>query len=329
MRDRLTRFGVLLGILSLLGVQAMAQNDRRPIVGDFAAEFRRPDGHMDVDANIRALRAMGANTYFYLIWHKPTDWDDLPEFASAAERAGIDVWVYLIPWSETPLAKKSWGYSEPYRTDYVRWAEEVGRLSVGHRNIVGYVIDDFYTNSTQPDRFTVPYVRKMVDAGRRENPRLKFYPLVYFGQPWADFTARYGELIDGVVAAYPKSRLQVGNALAYLNDDAHGASVIVNFPRSTPSRAGDTGAVRADLRVRDAAHASISFYWDEGDQSEHRGYHQAFVSVDGRTVWKADTAGGGGDHVIHVDLSKAVKGKDKVRIELGVVEKQGVTRYPL
>ena len=188
---------------------------------------------------IEALKAMSANTYFYLIWHAPTDWDDLPDFAAAAEREGINVWVYLIPWSETPLVKKSWGYSEPYRTDYVRWAREIGKLSLQHKNIVGYVIDDFYTNSTQPDRFTTAYVREMVNAGKDVNPKLKFYPLVYFQQPWAEFVQRFGTLVDGVVAAYPKSRVQVGNALAYLNGDVHGASVIIDYPRSKPSRVGD------------------------------------------------------------------------------------------
>src|SRR6478735_2717678 len=73
---------------------------RKPILGDFAAEIRRPNGHIDIDANIQALKAMSANTYFYLIWHSASDWEDLPAFADAAAREGIDIWVYIIPWSE-------------------------------------------------------------------------------------------------------------------------------------------------------------------------------------------------------------------------------------
>jgi hypothetical protein len=305
---------------------------RKPILGDFAAEIRRPNGHIDIDANIQALKAMSANTYFYLIWHSASDWDDLPAFADSAAREGIDIWVYIIPWSETPQVKKSWGYSEPFRTDYVRWAQEIARVSIQHRNIVGYVIDDFYTNSTQPDRFTVPYVREMVDAGRRINPRLKFYPLVYFGQPWADFTERFGSLVDGVVAAYPKSRLQVGNALCYLNDQPHGASAIVDFPRSKPSQPGDKGTVIADLRVVDPANAGVSFYWDDGNHGDTRGYHQAVVRVDGRTIWQTDTAeiaGDGGDRVIDLSLSRYVRRGQSARIEIGIVEQRGVSKYPL
>src|SRR5690349_7242607 len=119
MRDRVTQV-VVTCVLLVAGLSAFAGGPagaaRKPIIGDFAAEIRRADGHIDTPAMIDALKAMGANTYFYLIWHSKTDWADLPEFAAAAEREGIDVWVYLIPWSETPLVKKSWGYSEPYRT---------------------------------------------------------------------------------------------------------------------------------------------------------------------------------------------------------------------
>lgn len=333
MRDSLTRLIATL-CLAVLGVfpataQPQAGGPHKPILGDFAAELRRPDGHIDVRANIDALKAIRANTYFYLIWHKETDWDDLPEFAAAAEREGIDVWVYLIPWSETPAVKKSWGYSEPYRLDYVRWAEEVAKLSLKHRNIVGYVIDDFYTNSTQPDRFTVSYVRRMVNAGKAINPEIKFYPLVYFQQPWSEFMQRFSTLVDGVVAAYPKSRVQVGNALAYLNGDAHGATAIVDFPRSKPSRPGDKGSIWADLRVDDPDDATISFYWDDTDQSNNRGYHQAFVKVDGRIVWQADTAGESADRVVNVNLARFVRGKDRVRVELGVYEERGVSKYPV
>jgi hypothetical protein len=301
----------------------------KPIIGDFAAEIRRPDGHIDIAANIAALKSISANTYFYLIWHSPTDWDDLPAFASAAEKAKIDVWVYIIPWSETPLVKKSWGFSEPYRTDYVRWAQEIARVSLEHKNIVGYVIDDFYTNSTQPDRFTVPYVRKMVDAGKAINPKIKFYPLVYFQQPWDDFTRRFPGLVDGVVAAYPKSRVQVENALMYLNDQPHGVSMVANLPRTAGSSVDDKGVIWGEFKVARANRAGISFYFDDSDMDGKRGYHTAIVRVAGEIVWQRDTAIFAGDHVVNIDLSRAVRGQDTVKIELGILEEHGVSKYPV
>src|SRR5712691_1417562 len=110
-RDKMTRFVVafLLFAASLAAAAPAPSEDRpaarKPIIGDFSAELRRRDGRIDIDANIAALKAMNANAYFYLIWHHVRDWDDLPAFASAAEKEGIDVWVYLVPWSETPEGK--------------------------------------------------------------------------------------------------------------------------------------------------------------------------------------------------------------------------------
>src|SRR5437867_8424385 len=147
MRDKMTRFcpGLLWPAAALPAMAAAPAAPvppadrpaaRKPIIGDFSAEIRRRDGRIDIDANIAALKAMNANTYFYLIWHNVHDWDDLPAFASAADKEGIDVWVYLVPWSETPEGKKSpYGYSQPFKTDYVRWAQEIARLSLDHRNL--------------------------------------------------------------------------------------------------------------------------------------------------------------------------------------------------
>ena len=48
------------------------------------------------------------------------------------------------------------------------------------------------------------YVREMTDSAKHINPRIKFYPLMYFQDPWADFLNNYAGLIDGVVIAYPR-----------------------------------------------------------------------------------------------------------------------------
>lgn len=75
-----------------------------PFLGDYAGELREPrprkDGvrHVDTPRLIQKLKELGVTHYFYLIWHAPTDWDDLRhEFLPAARQAGIDVWVYLVP----------------------------------------------------------------------------------------------------------------------------------------------------------------------------------------------------------------------------------------
>ena len=39
----------------------------------------------------------------------------------------------------------------------------------------------------------------MVQAGRSANPKIKFYPLMYFHSPWDEFMDRFGSIVDGVV----------------------------------------------------------------------------------------------------------------------------------
>mgnify|MGYP000178304466 CR=1 FL=1 len=41
----------------------------QPILGDMDNEIRDARGRFDVQANADALTSLGANTYFYLIWH--------------------------------------------------------------------------------------------------------------------------------------------------------------------------------------------------------------------------------------------------------------------
>ena len=149
-----------------------------PVMGDYDAEPRRGE-HVDNERLARRLAELGANTYMWLIWHSPNDWDDLHAFLPLAEKAGIAVWAYLVPHSESGLQDPRWPYSEPFRLDYVRWAQEIARLSLEHRNLVGYVIDDFWAN-VQPDRFSPAYLRKTVAAGKAINPKLRFYPLMYY-----------------------------------------------------------------------------------------------------------------------------------------------------
>ena len=166
------------------------------------------------------MSELGANTYMWLVWHSANDWEDLKVFLPKAAKAGISVWVYLVPPSETGLEQANLPYSEPFRLDYVRWAEEIGRLSLKHTNLVGYVIDDFWAN-VGPKRFSPDKIRRMVAAGKAVNPRLKFYPLMYFNEINDRFVDVLAPLVDGVVAAYPADRAAVEQALTFLEDRYH------------------------------------------------------------------------------------------------------------
>ena len=170
----------------------------RPILGDYDKEIReanpRGDGvrHVDTPATIARLREAHVTTYFYLILHAETDWADLKEeFLPAAERAGIDVWVYLVPPSEC--------CSQPFGADFVRWGTEIARLSLRHRNLRGWAMDDFKSNLAT---FTPEYTEAMRSAARRINPDLEFFPVLYHRDYVPAFLSAYAAYFDGAIFPY-------------------------------------------------------------------------------------------------------------------------------
>src|SRR5512146_2304549 len=74
----------------------------RQHLADYDAEPRRADGRVDVDALLGRLTELHATCYYWLIWHAPSDWDDLKLFLPKAAAANIQVWVYLVPPTESP-----------------------------------------------------------------------------------------------------------------------------------------------------------------------------------------------------------------------------------
>src|SRR2546421_2683701 len=299
------RRAILLTILLAFSVPVSAA----PMIGTMSAEVRGPDKRIDIGRTIDALVQLHVNTYQYLVWQNENDWDDLPAFADEAARHNIDVWVYIVPWSETPLKKPdSWGFSEPFRTNYVAWSSEIAKLSLRHPNIVGYIIDDFYENTTE-DHFTPSYVHRMVDAGRRINPKIQFYPLLYFQTPWRAFVDRFGSTVDGVVICYPKSEAGIRNAMTYLRDRHHGPTALIEFPRHKEARRGDFASASCDADIVDPDQAEVSFYYDVTDHGRtDTSVEQIYVRVDGKTVWQAPTDSPRmRDGIISVDLSRFLR----------------------
>ena len=166
-------------------------------LADYDDELRLANGRVDTSAMAHRLEALGVTTYYWLIAHAATDWDDLELFLPEAARAHIEVWAYLVPPSES-APREGTLYPEPFRLDYLRWAEEIARLSLQHTNLTAWVIDDFYENHAL---FTPGYVGEMQQRARRVNPRLAFLPLMYYGELDHSFVEDYRNVIDGVVAA--------------------------------------------------------------------------------------------------------------------------------
>lgn len=165
--------------------------------GTYDAEPRKPDGRVDVERLVSELTAIKANTYNFLIWHGPADWDDLQLFLPRAREKNIKVWVTLVPPSESPPRTKH--YSEPFRLDYQRWAAEIAKLSLRETNLVAWSLDDFPYNLTL---FTPAYTARMIGGARAINPKLLFVPCLYFGQVKPAMAETYRPFIDGVLFPY-------------------------------------------------------------------------------------------------------------------------------
>jgi len=317
-------------IVLLAAAGAATAVPERPIIGDYNSELRIAGGqHVDCPRLIKRLGELGVNTYMWLIWHNANDWEDLQTFLPMAREAGIKVWVYLVPHSETTLQNPQWPYSEPFRLDYIRWAREIALLSLQYPNLVGYVIDDFWGNFPREDRFSIEYTRQMVEAGKAVNPALRFYPLMYYRQIDTEFARKLAPLVDGVVAAYPRDREEIEHALTYLDDTyVVPAAIEVSFPGATPSAAGDRGMLRRLVSVTDAATASLSFNFADDYDGITEGYHLLQVRIDDELVWSED-AGGHDKGRVTVDVSGAAAGHEQVTLSVGVYEQKGVAHYGL
>lgn len=314
---------VLLGAL-FAGAVAAAEGPA-PILGDYDAEPRLADGHVDCRLLLQRLQDLHANTYFWLIWHKPTDWEDLQRFLPMAQEAGIRVWAYLVPYTESGFGGL---YSEPFRTDFVRWSREIACLSLQYPNLAGYVIDDFGANMG-PGRFSAQAIREFVRAGKQLNPALRFYPLMYYRELNRRTVTLLADTVDGVVAAYPADAADLRRAAALLSDDLDepGGCWTV-YPPDTPSTPGDYSALSQQCRVLNANTASISFRLQDDFDGPTEGYHVMQLRVDGQTVWAEDVAGRD-EKTVLLNLRDYLGVKPQVKITLGVWDLKGVSQFPV
>jgi hypothetical protein len=287
-------------------------DNRLTVLGDIGAILDR-DKRIDVRATIDALVAMHANTFAMSIVQSPTAWEQLPELAEAAAREDIDIWVYLMPWSETPKYGKFRNWCEPFRLDFVEWGRQVSALSRKHPNITGMLLDDFASNNTQPDRFTPEYVADIQTALKSQNPKLQLHTILYFQQPWADFMERFADVVDGAVVCYPASVAQIDSAAAYLQGQNHGAALLLDMGRRDIGEAATT-SMRA--RLRPPPGARLRFMFDAANISKWPGTHTAYVEIDGKRVWSRKVSARA--TVTQADVRLPASDGDNVKVTLGV-----------
>lgn len=165
--------------------------------GTYAASIRTPSGRVNCEALLADLLKIKARTYNWLIWHQATDWDDFQLFLPLAAKNGVQVWVTLVPPSESPPRTKN--YSEPFKLDYDRWGVEIAKLSLREPALVAWSIDDFLHNTKH---FTPERTKAILDGARAINPKLAFVPCCYFRQVNATVAKQYGPLLDGLLFPY-------------------------------------------------------------------------------------------------------------------------------
>jgi hypothetical protein len=315
----------------LLAVAALALSapknmraDPRPLhLADYDAELRLPNGRVDIHGMVRRLAELGVTHYYWLVWHAPTDWEDLKLFLPEAARAHIEAWVYLVPPTEGP--RNGYPASEPFKLDYQRWAEEIAKLSLEQRNLTGWVIDDFYANH---QFFTPTYVAQMQAKAKAINPRLKFLPLMYFPEITPQFVNDYHTVIDGVVVAYPPDRAEILHARAVLNGDTALMPGELSYPWNTPSHTGDFVSASIPARVTSPRRVHLRFVERDDFSGATAGYHFKQVTLDGAVVWEQDVAGGPPTgQSIDLDLTGRVAGKRDVTVGFRLVDKKGVGNF--
>ena len=293
-------------------------------LADYNSELRRADGRVDVEAMAARLKELGVTTYYWLVWHAPTDWDDLKQFLPKARAAGIEVWAYLVPPSESP-PKYGRQYSEPFRLNYTRWVEEIARLSLEHANLTAWVIDDFYANH---EFFTPAYLREMQACAKRINPRLAFLPLMYGDEIQPKFAEDYRDVIDGVVVAYLQDRDEIERTWAVLNDADVPAPGELGYPSDTPSQAGDFVMAGQSAKVLPTDRYLLHFRERDNFSGPTAGYHFKQLLVAGSVVWEEDVAGGAaGWRMVTADVTEHVRGKTSVTLALRLLDKKGVSNF--
>lgn len=166
-------------------------------LGTFNDTPRLANGRSDIHRLIRELVELNANEYNWFIWRNDTDWDELSNFLPLAKKHNIKVWVSLAAPSQT-YPRTEWKL-EPYGADYIKWAEEIAKLSVTHPNLIAMSIDDF---THDLNTFTPSYLRKMIDEFDKVNPNLLFIPCSYYKRITSSFANKYSSLIDGVLFPY-------------------------------------------------------------------------------------------------------------------------------
>ena len=305
------------------------------VLGDYNWEIRNSSGRIDVDKLVTQLKNASVNTYAFLIWHRDTDYDDLKIFLPVAERAGIDVWVYLVSPSECPP------YSEPYKTDYITWARELANLSLQYPNLKAFAIDDF---SHKLDFFSQSYVSRMMDAAHEINPKIAFLPVIYYYEIRHGLADAYGPYIDGIIFPYrdwpnrnvvntSSEMFQIEGLKEILTGKSERAysgnySYKMSYPWGSRSNRGTYAQISQNITISDSDEYIISFWVRDSFIDKTSGYHFKQLLIDGNVVWEEDVAGDEyGWLYVEENITPHLKGRERADVILRVYDKKRFSAF--
>jgi len=186
----------------------IAQVNTCPVMGDFDLEIRetnpRVDGYHHINTPLLIQRLINArmNSYMYLIQHSPaTDWSDfVNEFMPAAQIAGLNIWIFLVPPSEGgPIYPYNTASGYSIDSAYVTWARAIAVQANNFSNIKGFIIDDFNSNLSV---FTPSFVLHMRQEARAICPSLTLDVINYYEDITSNWLFDYANCIDGIVFPY-------------------------------------------------------------------------------------------------------------------------------
>jgi hypothetical protein len=332
------------------------------VLGDYATPLvGAPDAngirHIDMAATIAKLTAAHVNTYAYLIFDSPlygtaseaqttqAQWADLPGFATAAARAGINVLVYLVPPTESTQA----GYM-PFGWDYKSWAKAIATLAVRHPNIREIVMDDFAVNTVEGGSklafaFTPAYVSQMMTSARATAPWLKFRVVLYYPNYVGNAAVMpaFRPVVGGVIFPYrAESVTSVHNTTNSSTATTEGTVVSavtkcrggrncvqIEFPKSTASSAGDFAGVSQTVSVSSAATKTLSFWEDDDFGGTTAGFHILQALVNGTVVWQSDVAASSNGlwHHVSVNVTSALAGRASAALTFRIFDQKAVSNF--
>jgi len=369
------------GILSTAHAPgALADPPATPVLGTYSGEILQAPNvdnvrGIDIAATITALQAAKVNTFAYLLYGygvanaatgstarhtaaakvTQAQWNDLPAFLTAAAAAGIDVWVYMVPPSESGDGYTISTYA-PYYWDYVTWADQIGQVAAAHSNLRAIAMDDFGGNTAEAGspwtfKFTTTNVAAMRTAARRHASWISFYPAMYYCQFHGNgtITDPYRTVVDGFIAVYngtASCTWWTGDGTTPPNTtDSSLADLLLRVPSSlvrcqsagclqltvpgaTGTVAGDYSLVQQTVTVQPGSSYSLNLWTnDDWIGGSPGGYHKLQVLVDGVVAWQEDVATWQDWHQSTVNLTSALAGKTTAVLTLRLYEAAGVGNF--